>query len=307
MSIELDRRKFIGSSDAAAAMGFSKYRTSYDVYLSKTEPEPGKMDPAMQRFLERRKRWEPVVVAMLREELDAEIVAINQRYVDPEVPYFAAEIDFEWRDTDGSIQNGEIKTVHPLAYGERQGWGEPGSGDVPVEYEAQVQFGLGVKRRERAILVAMVGIDKMEFYPIKMNGAVINEMRARLSEFWTRNVLGRVAPEPVNVEDVERMFRKANGSAIDAGADIGAKALRLRALAAQADALELEREALEFEVKNFMREHEELTVEGRKIATWKEANWSRLDTAALKEQERALYAKYLRTGKHRVFKALRST
>lgn len=307
LDMPVDRRRFLGGSDAAAVMGLSKWRTPYQVYLAKTADVPEEMDPERRKFLERRKRWEPVVVQMLREEFDAEIVSVNQRYVDPEVPYFAAEIDFEWRDADGSIQNGEIKTVSQFSFGERYGWGEAGTDEIPIDYEAQVQHGLGVKRRKICAVAAMVGLDSMVFYRVERNGEVISEMRARLARFWNENVLAKIAPDPQTIEDLHRMFRKTNGMAVQADTELGSKALRLRALVAQIDAFELEREALEFDVKNAMREHDSILVDGRKIATWGEQNWSRLDQAAIKENEKEIYRKYLKTGKYRVFKTLRST
>lgn len=309
-----DRRRFLGGSDAAAALGYSQYRTPYDVYLAKTAEQPGEMDPARRKFLDRRKRWEPVVVQMLREEFDAEIVQVNQRYVDPAVPYFAAEIDFEWMHRDGSgdvveltVQNGEVKTVHPWAFGERHGWGDEGSADIPIEYEAQVQHGLGVTGRRVCAVAALVGIDSLVFYRVPRNDEVLPDMRAILTKFWVEHVLAKVAPDPQTITDLHRMFAKAAGTAIAAPEDLASKALRLRAIHASIDAMELEAEALEFDVKNFMRANEELLVEGRKLVTWKEQKWSRFDQAGLKEKHPALAKEFTKAGTHRVFKTLRST
>jgi putative phage-type endonuclease len=298
-----DRRKFIGGSDVAAVLGFSKFRTPYDVYLSKTSDNAEEIDPAKKKFLERRKRWEPVVVQMLKEELEAKITNVNLRYVDKEHSFLAAEIDAE-AEEEGEIINVEVKTVSPFAYGERHGWGEPGSGDVPIDYEAQVQHGLGVTGRRKAVLVAMVGLDSMVFYPIMRDDATLAMMREALVAFWNGHVLPKVAPDPKRLTDLHKMYRTAkDGLVLVPPAEIASKAMRLRSLQAQVDALQMEGEALEFDIKRAMGEAEGLEVDGRKIVSWKEQNWTRLDHEALKRDR--IYSKYSLTGKHRVFKTLK--
>lgn len=298
-----DRRKFIGGSDAAAVLGFSNFRTPYDVYLSKTSDTPEEMDPGKKKFLERRKRWEPVVVQMLKEELEAKIVNTNLRYQDREHEFLAAEIDAE-AEEEGEIINVEVKTVSPFAYGERFGWGEPGSGDVPIDYEAQVQHGLGVTGRKKAILVAMVGLDNMYFYPIQRDEKTLGIMRAGLVSFWTNYVLAKKAPDPKRMTDVEKMYKVAKeGLVVVARPEVAAQALELRAINEQIDALKARGDLLEFLVKQAMGEAESLEVEGKKLVTWKEQGWTRLDYAAMKADR--VYSNYARSGTQRVFKTLK--
>ena len=130
---DLDRRTYLGGSNAGAVMGLGAYgNTPLTCYLAKIGEGAEESDPKRELFLQRRKRWEGPIIEMLREEFDGEIVAVNPRYRDSEYDFLAAEIDFEWRDADGSIQNGEIKTVSPFAYGERDGWGDAGNERPPI-------------------------------------------------------------------------------------------------------------------------------------------------------------------------------
>lgn len=301
-----DRRKFIGSSNIAGILGLSKWTTPYDVYIAKVSEVREEMDPAKKKFLERRKRWEPVVVQMLREELDANVVATNLRYVDGEFPFFASEIDFE-AEEDGEIMNGEIKTVTPRAWGEKFGWGEPGSGDIPIEYEAQVQFGLGITGRKRTIVAAMVGLDDMVFYRIERDDELIADLRARAAKFWNEHVLAGVAPPATTIGDLHKIYKTATpGLVVTADSALGSTALKLRGVRSQIASWELQAEGLEFDVKLGMAGAEELHVDGRKIFTWKDQKWSMLDQTTLKEKEKKIHKKYTLSGVRRVFKALTS-
>lgn len=302
-----DRRRFLGGSDAAAVIGLSKFRTPYQVYLSKTSDTREELDPERKKFFERRKRWEPVIIQSIKEDYDAEIVATNRRYVDPEFPFMAAEIDFEYLDVaTGQVENGEAKTVHPHVFKEAYGWGEAGSGDIPIDYWTQVQHGLGVTRRRRTVVAAMVGLDDPIFYLVERDDEDIAKIRAALVKFWNEHVLKRVAPEPINLADVKRMFRQAKVLSLPAGDALALAALRLRAVKSNLEALKMEEEALEFEVCRGMGEHDELTVDGRKLATWKEENWSRLDQAGMKTKYPKIQRELTLSGKHRVFRTLKS-
>lgn len=303
---EPDRRRFIGGSDAAAVMGFGSFDyTPLKVYLSKISDEPEQLDAKTRLFLDRRKRWEPVVVQMLREEFDAEVTAVNLRYVDKEHEFLACEIDFEWRDPNGETQNGEIKTVSPFSYGEKWGWGDAGTADVPIHYAAQVQHGLMVTGRKVTILAAMVGLDNMIFYRIERDDEVIAEMRTEEVRFWNEHVLKKVPPAAQTIADLHKLYKTSTKDlSVSANSEIGSKALRLRAARANIEAIQLEMESLEFDIKLEMKDAEKLLVEGRSVFSWKDQNWARLDQESFKIKEPKMYREFYITGRHRIFKPM---
>lgn len=305
-----DRRRFIGGSDMAAIMGLGatydgEQQTPYTVYRKKTADERGEMDPARKKFLERRKRWEGPIVEMLREEFDTEVVNINRRYVDGDYNYLAAEIDFEWVDQDGVVQNGEIKTVSPFTWGGKSGWGEPGSGDIPVHYEAQVQHGLGVMNRKKCAVAAMVGLDSMVFYMVERNDDVIFEMRRRAHVFWRDAVLAKKVPDAQTLGDLRGIYSNVTaGVTVEGTGDVALAALRLRGLRGQMAALQMQADADEFMVKQHMKDAEFLTVEGKKIFSWKESDYTILDQQLLKLEHKDVHKACVKRGRRRVFKGM---
>jgi predicted phage-related endonuclease len=286
-------------------------QTPYTVYLKKTSDQREELDPKKEKFFRRRKRWEPVIVEMLREEFEAEIVAVNQRYVDPEIPFLAAELDFEWRDADGKVQNGEIKTVHPLAFGEKQGWGEAGTDEIPVQYAAQVMHGLGVARRDVCIVAAMIGLDDMIFYRLTRDGyeQTIADMRAKCVRFWNEHVLAGVPPDPQTWEDMMRLFARVNGRPVECTQEIVDALDKLRALRGSIKAMEDEKETVTFEIADFVRrgwgiqdpetpaqtiDNAELRWNGLPIATWKKQRGAHLDQKGLREAHPEIVAEFTR-------------
>lgn len=217
MSTELmvgapDRTKYLGGSDIAAILGISPWKTATDLWLDKIKPRiEGTGNAAAKR---RGTRLEPYIVDMIREEHGLEIIARGNRYVDADVPYFAAEIDAETAD-----ENVEIKTVHPF---KARDWGELDTDELPLHYVAQVQWGLGIRRRQRCRVFALIG-DDLRPYVVERDDETIDAMRARAREFWERYVLPQEPPpldfgDRKTLDSLKRLHPGTDGSTIEASA-----------------------------------------------------------------------------------------
>ena len=314
---EIDRRTYIGGSDAAAIMGLGAYgKTPLSVYLTKIGESPDELDAERQRFLDRRKRWEGPIVEMLREEFDCEITAINQRYVDQEYDFIAGEIDFEWRDPEtGLIENGEIKTVSPFAFGENKGWGEAGTDEIPVHYAAQAMHNLGIMNRNVCIVAAMVGLDSMIFYRIHRDDETIAEMRARCVHFWHEHVLKRNPPAPLSLADVMSLTLKMRGKPIEADADMLKNIRDLETVRGRIKAFEGDKEEIMFKIGGAILKAWQtsgtsdagtdtaiINHGGQKVATWGLQTTTRLKSAELKAAKPEIYNEFSKTTASRVLR-----
>ena len=312
---EIDRRTYLGSSNAAAVMGLGAYAaTPLTVYFAKLGEGQEEMDPKQRLFLERRKRWEAPIVEMLREEFDAEIVAVNRRYRDPEYNFLAAEIDFEWRDTDGSIQNGEIKTCSPFAFGEQQGWGEAGTDEIPINYACQVMFSLMVTGRQTCIVAAMVGLDTMVFYRVERDEETIASMRERMVSFWLNNVLKRIPPEPVSYEDCLKLTLRMRGKPVEIDDAIATRLEQLRQIRATNKSNEGAESEIKFDILNFIRrkwlleptaeidDNAVLLRGGQKIASYNAQSSTRIDSERLRSEKPEIATAFSKTTQTRVLR-----
>jgi putative phage-type endonuclease len=303
---EHDRRRYIGGSDVAAVLGISPWRTPLQLWEAKTRtalegPEPTK------RVFTRGQRWESVVAEMLVEQLTArghtvEIIASNNRYVDPTLDFLAAEIDFEIRlDGEEEITNVELKTVHPFKAGE---WGTEDTDEVPVWYTAQAMHGLGVTDRRRCFVAPLFGADEIRAYEIVRDEETIAAMRARCQAFWHLVQTG-ARPDPSNLADLDRLYKGDDASpALIADQELTRHVLRLRAINAEIKARETEAAALEFDVKLAMKDATELVIpdDDKKVAVvWKSRDYSWFDQTALKEHDAKLHRMFQRKTTSRTF------
>jgi len=300
-----NRAKFLGGSDIAAVLGLSPWKTPLDLWRDKTTPRVGDADykPVFKRGI----RWEGAVAEMLVERLQVnghqvEIVGSNRRFIDREIPFLAAEIDFEIR-LDGSeeITNVELKTVHPFRLRE---WGASGTDTLPVHYTAQVMHGLGVTRRSNAILAALFGADELRTYPVAADQETIAAMRARAAAFWNDHVLAGVAPDPTTLEDLSKLFDADNPDAHPLLADetLAEQVMRMRSINAEIKAREAEAEAIEFSLKRAMRDCTSIVMpNGKEAVTWKQRSGSWLDEKALQEAHPKIAREFQRKWAKRVF------
>jgi putative phage-type endonuclease len=265
----IDRTQFIGGSDVAAILGISKWKSRFQLYQEKTGAFVEESSPMRDRVLSRGKRWEPIVVEMLVDELQAQghdvaILARNERYKDPEFPFLECELDLELR-IDGEVVNGEMKTVHPFA---AKDWGEEGSDEIPIYYAAQVMHGLMIKPRPRAIVAALIGADDLRIHWIDRDEQTIAGMRPRELEFWQR-IQDRDAPDPTEPTDVKWLYQRDGGTAMEADDVLLAQCQLLKDIKRELKDLDARAEILATKIKCRMGDAATLLYRGERLATWK--------------------------------------
>lgn len=209
-----DRTRFIGGSDIGAILGISPYRNAVDVWLDKLHPDtrPDSDNPATRRG----KRMEPYIFQWAHEDFGFEAVKRNERYADPAVPYFCAEIDAE-TVIDGEPVNAEAKSVHPYLM---RDWGEADTDGLPLAYLAQCQWGMSITGRRLCVVFAMFG-DELKRYFVERDDGLIQLMRHEADTFWRSHVLPGLQPEidpnhPRIFETLARLYPGTNGEAFDA-------------------------------------------------------------------------------------------
>lgn len=301
--LPINRRTFLGGSDAAAVLGVSPWATPLDIYRRKRGEVDDllELDPQRAKILKRGKRMEPVVIDMLIDERGLEVTkrsteAEQNRYQDEQHPFLACEIDFEWKVSEelaelyqldpaliGTTQNGEVKTVHPFGAAK---YGDEDTDEIPIEYAAQAMHGLMITGRAVTLFAVLVGSDNLLTYMIKRDEATVAGMREKEVAFWLNHVLAGAPPAPVNLPDVYHLFRKLGETKIEATARIAEQVTRLRLLSDEARAIEEEQDQLKFEIGAFMLGAEQMenpTAKGRHVLAHKGAE---ILTVALQSQDR---------------------
>lgn len=237
-----DRRHFIGSSDIAAVLGISRWKTPLELWAEKTAKTAPEDIDAVQ--LRRGRRAEPYIVEWLQEEKDFWIVDRNARVTHPQHSFLAAESDFtyiidqgrpEGIDDpayllfDGNIGHGEAKSIGQFA--DWSLWGESGSQECPSYYIAQALFALECNGLPEATIAGASNWDDVRLYRFERDldtGAAIVQ---KAIDFWNKYVLPGVPPPPVTAEDTKTILKRYGSfdwSASTEAIGLGRKCMRIR-------------------------------------------------------------------------------
>lgn len=296
----IDRSTYLGSSDVAAIMGVSKYRTPLDVYMAKVEPIDEPVDLDRARILRRGHVLEPYIVQMMVEQLrrdghEVEVVGQGRRLRHPEHDFLAAEIDCELL-VDGELCNGEAKSAGWRAAEE---WGEAGTDEIPIHYGAQVHHAQIVTGRRTTWVGALFGLDDCVMYRVDADDELHAEILARMVGFWHDHVLARVPPDPVRIEDVHRLYRRSGPPPVEASPEILDHVQALRAIRAKIRALEDEAAEHQFAIAAYMAESDELVSGGQTILTFRHQVRRVVDAKRLKAERPDIFNAYLRESQSR--------
>jgi putative phage-type endonuclease len=309
------RSQYIGSSDVAAILGFSKWKTALDVWKGKTDPMSVPdlaADESKRKILKRGKLLEPVIRELAADEWHWKVIEENERHQDDEHGWMKAEVDFAIRE-DMEVVNCECKSVSPFAVAE---WGDEGTDEIPIEYYAQVMYALMVTGRSKCYVLALFGSDDLVRYVVHRDEETIANMREAVESFWFGNVLGGIAPEPTTLDDIAFLFKMVRGRRIEATPEIVELVEKYRVLGLSAKAAEDEREVVKTEIAAYALQKcreaagdpqadedcELFTPDGRLCATYKSQRGAYLDQGRLRTEQPALHASLMAEHEFRVLR-----
>lgn len=288
-----ERRKGIGGSDAAPALGLSKFKTQVELYYEKL----GEYVPEQNEAMEWGTRLEPVVRQKYAEVMFLPVIQPPDLMRHPTYPWMLANID-------GIVDAGSHSRVLECKTSRTgEGFGEPGTDEIPEDYRLQVQHYLCVAQLQVANIAVLVGASDFRIYEVEHDAELAEMLIDREAAFWTR-VVDRMPPDPVSLQDCKLLWPRSMGNMLTANDEQIAAWQRLRELKALAKEAEKEIDDLKAAFMLSLGDADGLTgPEGKPIVTWKsKTETPKLDAKALREEEPEIAQRYMTLSKpSRVF------
>ena len=324
------RRTGIGGSDVAAVLGLNPWKTPLDVWNDKLGLSEDKemSEPAY---------WGTVLEDTVAKEFQLRtgkrVQKVSHQFADPETPWAIANID-------RAIINPEIaKRVRPLEmtekeiakYGNRpittdiafeaktahaftaDLWGPSQEleikqnnlrteHEIPLYYETQIQWYCGILRLRGMYLAVLIGGSDFRMYWIDARPDVFQVIKEKCSAFWNNYVLTKTPPEPINIEDVLKLYGKSNGKAIEAQGDLAINYGEYARLNGEIKELKKQQDAVKAKIAIDMKDNEILTLDGKKVLTYKTQTSKRFDSDSFREDHLDDYYDYLKESSTRVMR-----
>jgi putative phage-type endonuclease len=291
------RRRFgIGGSDVGAILGVNPYKTPYDVWLEKTGREMP-VDLSDNDAVMAGNLFEDAVAKFYEIREGKKVRRWNDTRFHDDMPWLAGNVD---RIVQGERRILECKTAGMFA----KGWGEPGTDEVPESYLLQVMHYMSVWGYDVADLAVVIGGQQYRKYTFKFDQELFDVVAEHLRSFWFNNVIADVPPEPSSLLEIEQFYKKDNGDAVTATAEVAEATERREALKTAKKETEAAIDEQEAIIKGHMGEHAILVDQfGTKLATWKNQTANRFDSTAFKKAHPELHAAFTKQSESRVFRA----
>ncbi len=263
----LNRQKFIGGSDVAAAMGISKYKTRMELYIEKTIYEP--IDISNEK-MDMGNIIEPIIIKRFYDLPEIcgkyddyftgrQFVIKKHRYIKPTPDLILLKYEFYEPNLEipVDVKNAECR------YKNYSDW------DIPVDYFAQLQCQIAACDAPYGYLVVLFNGWHLEHYKIERNQNFIDSMLESVNDFWFNYVKKGIIPPPDNNQEANYYYKATQGSSIEAISEISSLVRIYKILNEQIKELETQAEGLELDIKRYIGENETLTIDGEPVIRWR--------------------------------------
>lgn len=179
-----ERKRGIGASEAAAALGLNPYRTPLEVWMNKKGLLEIEETPSMRLGT----RLEPVIAEMYQDHTGLELEPA------PTLFYTKNPIIFATPDriVKGRHKGLEIKTANARM---AEQWGEEGTDEVPHYYLIQCILCMAVTDLPEWDVAALIGGSDFRIYTIHRDLDIEKTIIERLLEWWEMYIVGNREPE----------------------------------------------------------------------------------------------------------------
>lgn len=275
------RQTGIGGSDISAIMGENPYKTAYDLYHEKINPNLSDdisehaywgtvlEDVVAKEYAKRNNVKIQKINYMIRHrEHEFAIANIDRAIVNPEV---AGKVFIR----DDKLTTDRLLEVKTASEYLKKIWGEEGSDQVPDHYNLQCQWYMGITDVQKCDLALLLGGNKFRQYTITFDPELFDMMIEIAKDFWENNVLAGVEPTPTTLANAKQKYAKSlPDSTLDLSEnddDNIAIIDRYIELKDQAKQLENDIEQAQVALINLVGENENLAVGGEIVLTYKES------------------------------------
>jgi putative phage-type endonuclease len=216
------RRKGVGGSDAAAALGQSPYTTALELYYDKIgDRVPRDIDADGVERTDFGRALEGVIASQYAQRYDVRLRRRNVMIRHPKYGHMLSNVD---RTIDCVKAGLEIKTVDQFAYLKSGLWGEPESDEVPPHYLLQCAHYMACLDYPIWYLAVLIGGHKMVRYVIERDRELEQMLIDGECMFWTH--VETREPPPLDYEHphaiglLKRLYTGTDGGTVSLGEDL---------------------------------------------------------------------------------------
>lgn len=255
------RQHGIGASDTAIIMGYSSYKTPYQLYLEKIGIVTDEEEITEQQY------WgnalEPLIIRRFAERNELQITFPDTVY-HPDYPFIFANLD-GWIESENAVV--EAKSAN---YFQRKEWDAATSDGIPIAYLIQIAKQVAVTNADKGYCAVLIGgMEYMQF--IYERDAALEELIIDADKQFWHCVENKIEPDPINTNDCRLKYRTVSPEKVSYATFKTFDSLKkLMLVKTQTKKLLEEEDYLKMNLMSHMADCEYLYgQEGELLATWR--------------------------------------
>lgn len=293
------RNMGLGASDAAAAVGLSKWKTPFQLWqekLGKASNDADALD-AEALHLEMGKVLEPVAIARFEKKQKLTVTDKQVQVADPTWPV-------RWVTLDGRASDGGIVEAKSVGFADPNEWGDEfEDGAIPMSYLLQTQHAMACTGARHAWVPVIVLNRQFRIYRVQRDDDLIAQLTEKERAFW-QHVIDKTPPPPISADDAAEQWPQDAGTSIVADADRLVAVTKYAQAKANEKAAKMDADISRSAIAIYMGPHSTLVgPDGKLLITWKTAKGSakiNIDKLVEENPELAQRYAYIQPGSRRM-------
>lgn len=287
--VKADRSKTIGGSDVASIVGLDPYRSAFELFLEKT----GRVErPPANESMVWGTELEPIIIRLWAQGRGPTLrpVAAHLELAHPDFPFLVGHLDGRVEHEVPEDEEVHLDVVEAKSATYADGWGEPGSDDVPTNYYIQGAFYAGLAAAVHVVYPVLFmapvrrGAEYMTTPPRKLYEALVEAAVAFKHDNLDKDVAPSITKTTGKTQSyIRQLFPEALEPVRPAVPEEAAVVERLFDAEAVLDKATEEFELLKALLQTAMGSASGLRA-GRLIASWSGSKSTRVNMERLKEE-----------------------
>lgn len=251
----------LGASDTPIIMGYSSFKTPYQLYLEKIGTISSDDDMTEQQY------WgsviEPLIIARFAKENNVEVTFPDTVY-HPDYPFIFANLD-GWIASENAVV--EAKCANSF---QRKEWDMAESDGIPLTYLIQIAKQCAITHASRGYCAVLIGGNEYKQFVYERDLVLEDLIIKADCDFW-ECVQKRIEPDPVNTSDCRLKFKTPHpDKMVEATFTTGNALAGLMDVKAKIKQLESAEDSHKMHLMTHMANAEYLIgQDGEVLATWK--------------------------------------
>ncbi len=254
------RMQGIGGTDVAAIMGFSDWRTPYDVWMEKTGRVKFEYTREEKPWLWWGKRLEDTIAEVFAEDMKVELYNPGT-IIHPKHKWMLGHPD---RLIIGTGIPVDCKIARESTA--NKDWGER-KDDVKLPYIFQLQDYMALTDTLKAYIAVLIGNSDFRIYTIHRDDELIDMIIRDCERFYVEHILTDIPPQPINRADVITRWPTDTGTYREATSEEILNCQEYNLLKEDYNKIDKKIKEIKSKMVISIKKLSGLTYEGRKIAT----------------------------------------